>query len=207
MEKYYNNYSSEFLKMLRTFENSLGLPQKFFDKLLNEDDWSFIIKCHTLIESALSDKLSELLDDRLNPIFKKMGLGNKETGKILFAQHLNIIDKSQTNFIRKFSELRNTLVHDISNTSFQISNFPNIYNKSKMNSFIDGIIHFTKTDKEKQSWKVYARENIKLSIWISTIFLIYNILLKSIKYKLNKLTGFNQVAPDFAKTEPNKNNA
>ena len=38
----------------REIEKSLGLPKNFIRELLNEDDWSFIIKIHVLLEASIS---------------------------------------------------------------------------------------------------------------------------------------------------------
>ncbi len=38
---------------LQELELDLGLPKGFCIKLLEEDDWSFVIKLHALLESAV----------------------------------------------------------------------------------------------------------------------------------------------------------
>jgi len=39
-------------------EKELELPHRFIFRLTEEDDWSFIIKTHALIEAALTNQLS-----------------------------------------------------------------------------------------------------------------------------------------------------
>ena len=39
------------------FEKKLGVPSGFVKKLLDEDDWSFIIKLHALFEASCAHLL------------------------------------------------------------------------------------------------------------------------------------------------------
>ena len=43
------------------FEQCLGLPNGFYEKLLGEDDWSFIVKLSALFEAACSHILVKRL--------------------------------------------------------------------------------------------------------------------------------------------------
>ena len=43
---------------LQELELDLGLPKGFCFKLLEEDDWSFVIKLHALLESAVSELIT-----------------------------------------------------------------------------------------------------------------------------------------------------
>jgi len=45
--------------LLATIEEDLGLPTGFCVRLQNEDDWSFVVKLHALLESAASDFLAK----------------------------------------------------------------------------------------------------------------------------------------------------
>jgi len=38
------------------------LPDDFYNNLLKEDDWSFVIKLHSLIEASVTHLLTETLD-------------------------------------------------------------------------------------------------------------------------------------------------
>ena len=43
---------------IQELEQALGLPKGFCFKLIEEDDWSFVLKLQALLESAISDLLS-----------------------------------------------------------------------------------------------------------------------------------------------------
>lgn len=52
----------EFLDVLDSASTSLkdiGFSMKFLMDLLNEDDWGFILKCHSLIDAALEKAILE----------------------------------------------------------------------------------------------------------------------------------------------------
>jgi hypothetical protein len=43
---------------LEALELDLGLPKGFCVKLIEEDDWSFVIKLHALLENAVSELIT-----------------------------------------------------------------------------------------------------------------------------------------------------
>jgi hypothetical protein len=47
-------FTADQLDIVEESEPLLGLEKGFFRKLLTEDDWSFVIKTHALIEAALT---------------------------------------------------------------------------------------------------------------------------------------------------------
>jgi hypothetical protein len=55
-------------KVLESLEKDLGLPRGFCFRLRHEDDWSFVVKLHALIESAAEagDSLVRLGNPRGN---------------------------------------------------------------------------------------------------------------------------------------------
>ena len=118
---------------VRKFENELGLPKRFFEDIKNEDDWSFVIKLHALIEASITNILKEKFAEQdLIDIFSLMELSNKKTGKIAFIKKMDLLPKKFRNFISKFSELRNLLVHNISNVSFNFNDYIQKINKDKL---------------------------------------------------------------------------
>lgn len=109
---------------LGALEEAFGLPRKFIDNLINEDDWSLVIKSHALLESACADMLCHYFGKyELADIFAQMDMSNKRYGKIAFISALNLLSKAERRFISELSELRNTLVHNASNVTFSLSNY------------------------------------------------------------------------------------
>lgn len=120
-----------------TLENELSLPEGFLNSLKDEDDWSFIIKIHALIEAAVSYLLTQKFGhDELLPIFSRMELSNKTTGKISFISALELLNKDERQFISSLSELRNLLVHNIRNVSFDLKGYALTLKQDKKRNFV-----------------------------------------------------------------------
>ncbi|MFN8497744.1 MAG: hypothetical protein U0641_07800 [Anaerolineae bacterium] len=104
--------------LLELAEN-LALPQGFLRGLLDEDDWSFVIKAHSFVEAALTHLLVvHFGNPALEPIFAQLQTSNPRTGKLAFIEACGLLDKPARRFVHSLSELRNHLVHDVSNVSF-----------------------------------------------------------------------------------------
>ena len=101
-------------------ENQLGLPAGFLKGLYDhEDDWSFVIKAHAFLEAALTHLLADHLGrEDLLPVFAYLETSNVRTGKLAFVKAFDLLDKGARRFIHTLSELRNDLVHEIGNVSF-----------------------------------------------------------------------------------------
>lgn len=94
---------------MRALEAQLGLPSGFLEGLRTEDDWSFIIKIHALIEAAVSHLLCTALgNDRLIDVFSCLDLSDKRRGKMAFAGALSLLGKSDRRFV---SSLQNSVTH------------------------------------------------------------------------------------------------
>jgi hypothetical protein len=102
-------------------ETQLGLPTGFLLSLYtHEDDWSFVIKAHAFLEAALTHLLADHLGkDDLVPVFAYLETSNVRTGKLAFVKAFDLLDKGARRFIHTLSELRNDLVHEVSNVNFK----------------------------------------------------------------------------------------
>ena len=174
---------------------SIGIANSFFDGLLKSgDDWTFVIKVHALLETALTHLLvSELERQELTEIFANIEMSNARTGKVAFAKELGLLGVVGRRFVRKFSELRNDLVHDVRNTSFSFGPIPFSPGSTSSNdlqrtawSCIDAASEFFKEKLEfsgrRVSRKDFARQKPRLAIWFAVYFVLAEI--------------YHQVAPD-----------
>jgi len=100
-------------------EDALTLKKGFFFQLLHsEDDWSFLIKLHALLESALSHVLTEHFGDpRLSDSFAGLQMWQK----IEFARSVDIIDGEDRLTLKAIGELRNSVVHKVANVDFRFA--------------------------------------------------------------------------------------
>jgi len=164
-----------------SFEKKLGLKRGFFDKLQNEDDWSFIIKLHALFEAVCTQLLiSHLGEDKLSEVFSKLELSNKSSGKLVFLKQLELIGKNDRKFIYSLSELRNQLVHNVANFEFSLKEMVSKFTPSELKQFTKTFSPFesvTVTDnikdglvevdgKRMAELMERAKEQPKLHIWV-----------------------------------------
>lgn len=109
---------------VRQLEENLQLPAGFFESLAQEDDWSFTIKLHALIEAAVTHLLVETIaKPSLQDILSRIDMSNTQVGKLAFAAKLGLFSKDVRRFIRTLSELRNEFVHDASNVGVDLVAF------------------------------------------------------------------------------------
>lgn len=102
-------------------EAKIGVRTNFFQDLLAEDDWSFVIKLHALFEAACTHLLLfHFKEPELTEIFARLELSNKTTGKIAFLGKLGLLGKENRRLVAALSEMRNSLVHDVRNAEFSL---------------------------------------------------------------------------------------
>jgi energy-converting hydrogenase A subunit M len=161
-----------FQQVMSRVEKELGFPADFMINLLREDDWSFLIKIHAVIEAAITKTLCSHLDPKLISIFEQLELNDSRTGKTAFAKSLLLLTCEQRQFITELSKVRNKVVHDIKRVSFKFSDFVKELDKNQRKNFIDAIISFTTSPEGKTAWRKYATEDPKVAIWANTFSLL-----------------------------------
>lgn len=139
-EEIKNKTLAEFFE-IDQLEVHLGLPGGFFTKLLDEDDWSFIIKLHALIEAAITHLLVKHFDEpALDQVFSFLELSNLRTGKLAFANSIGLIDTDTKRFIHKLSEMRNEFVHNVTNVNIEIKDFLDSLDKGTQKGYRKGFL-------------------------------------------------------------------
>lgn len=141
-------------------EKDLDLPEGFLEGLRNEDDWSFIIKIHALMEASVSYLLLHHFgDERLGAIFDFLELSDKRKGKIAFVSALDLLPVECRRFLSKLSEIRNSLVHNIKNVGFDLSCYVRGLNKDQFEVFVHSCvsidlndIDFGKNNERRKEW-------------------------------------------------------
>lgn len=175
------------------FESKYLLPNGFLQGLLHEDDWSFVIKLQALIEVAVSKTLADVLDERLHPLFTRIDFGNKETGKLKFANALNLFPKTDTDFMTTISELRNKLAHNIESVGFSFANYIERMNPSQDQQFFKVVTGFS-SEKARSTWIGRARRNVKSCLWLYGMRILFSTFLHSMKAEVERV--FTQVSGD-----------
>lgn len=124
-------------------EVDLEIRQGFLMKLKDEDDWSFVIKSHAFLEAALGHLISDALSETvLHGVLANLETSNARSGKLAFIKALSLLDEEARRFIRSFSELRNSLVHDIGQVDFSFDYYLNSLDKQQKTSFVKSFGYF-----------------------------------------------------------------
>lgn len=158
------------------FEKEIDLPAGFFVNLLiKEDDWSFIIKLHALVEAAVSHLLATICGEKLLTVFTRLQLSSETVGKLAFAKALDTLDTDERTFIRKLSEIRNSFAHDVRQAGASLDAYVAALNRDQLNALKvaigPGINPFPIADKAVPELE-FVRDNPKICIWLKALFLI-----------------------------------
>jgi len=117
-------------------QTKLNLPEDFFKKLLQEDDWSFIIKLHALVEAACTDILTHRFDEpNIRKVISRLELSNKSFGKLAFIKELELINEEYRRFISSLSEWRNNFVHNVQNCGATLPSFISTMSNEQIKKF------------------------------------------------------------------------
>lgn len=178
-------------KGILDLQDRLLLPSDFFQKLLDEDDWSFIIKLHALIEAACGSLLLYHLDEPgLKNIISRLELSNKTTGKMAFLKELELLGETNRRFVSSLSEWRNNFVHNVQNCNSKLQSIVDNMDKNAIKKFALDFSPYEATLQKLANSKIKllddktieqidtsklidrAKRNPKLHIWIGA----YNLL-------------------------------
>jgi hypothetical protein len=104
-----------------------------------DDDWTFIIKIHALIEVALNHMiLGHLRYPELSEIIGALGIQGR-VSKLAFVEAFNLLPANGVKFIKLISKVRKTLVHDIKNFDFDLRKYLSELEKSQQNDWKVGL--------------------------------------------------------------------
>lgn len=149
----------------------LGLPEGFYNNLLNEDDWSFVIKLSALFEAAATHALTEGLGyPKLLNSFSYLDHANSKYGKIKLLNELEVITLEQAKFLTKLAELRNAFAHNISNVSMTFEQYIAPMDSNQRKAFAIWAGHgihqeYVSVRDNNISKQDFVLQNAKLSIW------------------------------------------
>ncbi|HMB89762.1 MAG TPA: hypothetical protein VKP65_02880 [Rhodothermales bacterium] len=124
------------LPEIQHYEEVTGVDSGFFERLLEEDDWSFIIKLHAFIEAVATQAIvRHLREPDLADYFARIDLSGQQTGKVRILSEIGLIGKPIRRFISSLSQLRNSLVHDVRNVSYDLQASVNSMSSKELRRF------------------------------------------------------------------------
>lgn len=144
---------SEIEQTIAQLESKLSLPQGFFDSLKSEGDWSFILKCHALMESSCSFLLTSYFNNpNFEDVFSRLEMSDKKKGKLAFLQAVGLVVPEEVRFIAGLSELRNKIIHNIQGVNFSFSDHVSSLDKNQRQAFVKSFGYvYLKTDENGKS--------------------------------------------------------
>ena len=112
-------------EILNDTKNSMakGLIDKteFMLSILKTDDWSMIIKAHALIETIVTELIiAQTEEEKLKSLIERLPLSDEQIGKLKITKDYNLLTSEQRVFVKRFSELRNMIVHKFENINFNL---------------------------------------------------------------------------------------
>jgi hypothetical protein len=171
-------------EIIKEFELSINLPQGFVYKLLDDDDWSFVIKLHSLLEAAISYSLSESIKIlfkssfpenkiSLQNVFTNLETSNKLTGKIAFLKGLDLpADANYRGLIQHLSRMRNAMVHNINKVGMTIKEYYSSLEMDIKKDFLDKMTFTIDREIEYDNKKLDKNQLFelepKIAIWINS---------------------------------------
>ena len=172
-----SNGEDDIKALIRHLESDIGVPDGFFRALLKEDDWSFVIKLHALFESAVTHLLEHTLGvPKLGSILGNLELSDKHRGKLAFARELDVLDSSERRFLSVLSEIRNDLVHDVRNVSFDFESYISSRDSNQrkqfarvFESFFSDYFTIGGTEVRRED---FILGNPKFALWQASMFIL-----------------------------------
>lgn len=158
-------------------EEELQLPAGFIESLEQEDDWSFIIKSHALIEAALSTWIASHLDqpELIEPL-SYIEIGHPKYGKVALTASLRLTSPYDRKLINNLTKLRNLLAHRIDYISFDLNSYISSLDKNQKQQFFDAFSYFyIRTDSNGKP--VYPEKDVvfnnpKQAIYLGVLMLL-----------------------------------
>ena len=160
-------------KDLNQFELKLGLPSGFYDKLLKEDDWSFVIKLNALFEAASTHVLvTRLRVPDLEDSFSHLDFAQNKSGKISFLRAAKVLTNEQATILKCLAELRNTLVHNVTNVQFCFAEYVGRLDKNQRKTLVNRYGHGVSDSIQIGDLHIqrdkFVTQNPKLALWMTS---------------------------------------
>ena len=168
---------------IEAFEHEVGLPNRWYFSLLQEGDWSFVIKLYALFEAAITHAVeAKVQPEPLKKFVASLNIGG-QFGKLTLAESLDVMEANQLKFVRALSAIRNRCVHDVRNVQFKIEAYFAAMTEPEQRVFLglleghfaDPMAHGTTTvDRD-----VFLKSNLKMAVWVVASKIIAELFDKS----------------------------
>jgi hypothetical protein len=167
---------------LATLERDFGLVEGFCRRLLEDDDWSFVVKLYALFEAATTQLLvARFRDQRLDELLSELELGSRASGKVAFAAALGLLSPQQRRCIATLIQLHRHILHSFDLTNFTFESYVaglDVDGKRKFNeAFAHGLEPRVALETTPVSRRAVVMQHPKLAIWTTAIACLGDITL------------------------------
>jgi len=162
---------------IKALEAKLGLPIGFYLGLIDEDDWSFVIKLNALVEAACTHSLAALLNTpQLIDSLASLDLGHSKYGKVSLLRTLGSLTSEQAGVLKFLYELRNHLAHNITQVTFSFSTYVAGLDKQQRSNFLARAGHGVREDVTLKGQNFPRNEFVlkapKFALWMTVAEII-----------------------------------
>jgi hypothetical protein len=158
--------------VLDALEDRLGLTHGFCERLVTEDDWSFLIKLSALLETAITEAVTRKLNrPELEEPFSNVPLGDGQGGKVVFALRLGLLNDDDRRAILHLSRIRNRCAHRVREVNFTLASYVAEDPKPFLRTFADYWTTGFVPQKREEAHKA-ALENPKAVLWRTGLLIV-----------------------------------
>ena len=169
---------------------------RFLTNLLEDDDWSFIIKSHSLIESLTTELIiARINQEILKPVIERMPLHGEIVSKINVAKSFDLIPNQQRKFVQKISEIRNNIVHKFENINFTLDEYVSGLDKNQKKNWRKTLIWEKMDNGIKQGIEKTIFETPKVALWLALSTFVNDSVQKTTLFK-----GYETINSESEKT-------
>lgn len=162
----------------------------FLTKLLLDDDWSFVIKSHSLIESLATELIINTIDQiELKKIIERMPLHGNDVSKMKIITTYNILTKKEIDFIINLTQIRNNIVHKYENINFSFETHTQGFDKNQKKKWRDNHTWDNMSEEARVIINKTVYLNPKIAVWLTLSILVSNSLLKISTLKSKKIAN------------------
>ena len=126
------------------------------------------------MEAAITHALTGATgDERLRALYRHLSLGGPN-GKLAFAEALEILEPKHLRFLRRFTELRNRLVHDVQNVGFSLDAYVGSHTAGEVPNLARDLVFLI--DQSDEAGRQQAHDALaklpKLQVWSHAIAVV-----------------------------------
>ncbi len=192
----YREKATELISDLKNnITSQIEEKKDFLFSLLEDDDWSLVIKSHALVESIITDLIiARLEEDHLKPVIERLPLHDNQFGKLKIIKAYDLLTDEQRSFVKNLSELRNNLVHKFENIGFEFSVHIRSFDKNQKTAWKNALTWHSINSESCEAWEKASLANTKIAFWFS-VFMLVSLTVLQIE-EIKGSTKINKVAAE-----------